>query len=366
MTNSGFTAVGQIQTDYYISKGPATQVFTPQFTYKGFQYIQLSSPSNPASVGGVSGTPPGLPAGVTVTVDSVQEVRQALRPTGAFASAEPLLAKVHQNTLASIRENYVASILTDTPIYEKNPWTGDASLSAPTASLMFDTEREYWKVFQDLVENQEPSGELTLLAPTNNGYGHVGQTFKSATNAGATPIWDSYWFTIPWESYLRYGDSRGLAKTYPSMKKYLDAWIPQWTGKDGDAYNWTLTSGLGDWDPPTGADAPASYAQGEKTRLNMNAGNAYTIIAPASTAYVAYEAKIAADTARALGNNADAAHFDAVSPTPSRPTSTPSGGTRPSATTARTRRRSSSSPSSRSRWRSASSPTTCAAGCRRS
>ena len=77
---------------------------------------------------------------------------------------------------------------------------------------MLDTERQFAKVFQDLVDNQEPTGELTLLAPTNNGYGHVGQTFKSATNAGATPIWDSYWFTIPWESYLRYGDKRGPAE----------------------------------------------------------------------------------------------------------------------------------------------------------
>jgi hypothetical protein len=44
----------------------------------------------------------------------------------------------------------------------------------------------------------------------------------------------------------------------------------------------------------------------------MNTGNAYTIISPGSTAYVAYEAKIAADSARALGNSADAAHFDQV------------------------------------------------------
>ena len=305
VTNSGFTAVGQIQTDYYIAKGTGTpaepEVFTPQYTYKGFQYIQVSAPSNPASTQAGSGTPQPLPSGTSVTVDSVQEVRQALTPTGAFDASNALLDKIHQNTLASLHENYVASIITDTPIYEKNAWTGDASLSAPTASLMLDTERQYRKVFQDLIENQEPTGEVTLLAPTNNGYGHVGQTFKSATNAGATPIWDSYWFTIPWESYQRYGDKRGLARTYGAMKAYLDQWIPQWTDKDGDTYAYTLTSGLGDWDPPTGVDAPA----GAPTKVAIP-----TIIAPTSTAYVAYEAKIAADTARALGNSADAAHFD--------------------------------------------------------
>ena len=55
------------------------------------------------------------------------------------------------------------------------------------------------------------------------------------------------------------------------MKKYLDEWIPQWTDKDGDAFAYTLTSGLGDWDPPTGVDAPV----GAPTKVAIP-----TIIAP--------------------------------------------------------------------------------------
>jgi len=306
VSSTGYTPNGQIQTDYYIAKGTGSagrpEVFAPQFTYKGFQYIQISSPSSPASTSG--GTPQPLPSGVTVRVESVQEVRTSMPESGSFTSSNPLLNQIEKYTRAAIAENYVAGIITDTPEYEKNAWTGDAQLSAPAASLMFDTQRQYWKAFQDMADNQvAATGEVTLLAPTNKGYGHVGQTFKSAANGGASPVWDAFWFVIPWESYLRYGDVRGLQTTYPLMQKYLDNWVPQWTNKDGDSYNYTLTAGLGDWCPPTGVDAP----DGAPTKVRIP-----TVIAPTVTAYYAYLTKIAADSARALGRTAEAAHFDQV------------------------------------------------------
>src|SRR4051794_32646353 len=132
VTNAGFTAVGQIQTDYYIADGTGTpehpEVFQPQFTYKGFQYIQVSAPSDPASTQAGSGTPQPLAQGTSVTVDSVQEVRQDLATTGTFSAGASLLEKIHQTTLASLHENYVASIITDTA-YE-------AKIAADTARTL--------------------------------------------------------------------------------------------------------------------------------------------------------------------------------------------------------------------------------------
>ena len=127
---------------------------------------------------------------------------------------------------------------------------------------------------------QTEQGELSLLAPSNENYGYLGKPyFKPTDCCGATPAWDAFWFVIPWESWMRYGDRRALEKTYPAMQKYLDEWIPRWTNKDGDAYAYTLTSGLGDWVPPEGVP---------------------TINALTSTAYYAYLTRIAADTARVL------------------------------------------------------------------
>jgi alpha-L-rhamnosidase len=269
---------GQLQTDHYVVKGAGEERFTPRFTYKGFQYVQLSGPG---------GAP--LPAGATATVERIQQVRTALTAASSFESASGTLDRIHRNTAWAVQSN-VHGIVTDTPVYEKNAWTGDAALTAGTASLLFDTERLYRKIFQDMRDAQTDAGELPLLCPSNRNYGYVGKpAFKPEGCCGATPAWDAFWFVIPWESYMRHGDRGALAASYPAMRKYLDEWIPRWTGKDGDSYAGTLTAGLGDWVPPTGVP---------------------THDALVSTAYYAHLAGIAADVARALGESADRARYE--------------------------------------------------------
>ena len=276
--DGNFLVLGQLQTDYYIAKGVRDEVWSPRFTYKGFQYVQLSAPS---------GEP--LAKNVSVTVEHIQQVRSALARTSSFESSNATLNRIYRNTAWAIQNN-MHGIITDTPVYEKNAWTGDASLTAGTASLLFDTERLYRKMFQDMRDAQTEQGELSLLAPSNENYGYLGKPyFKPTDCCGATPAWDAFWFVIPWESWIRYGDRRALEKTYPAMQKYLDEWIPRWTNKDGDAYAYTLTSGLGDWVPPEGVP---------------------TINALTSTAYYAYLTRIAADVARVLEKTQDAIRYD--------------------------------------------------------
>jgi alpha-L-rhamnosidase len=269
---------GQLQTDYYVAKGAANETWSPRFSYKGFQYVQLSGPN---------GQP--LPKGVTVSIERIERVRSGLAQTATFESSNETLNRIHRNTVWAIQSN-LHSVITDTPVYEKNAWTGDAALTAGTASILFDTERLYRKMFQDMQDAQTEKGEVPLLAPSNQNYGYVGKpAFKPVGCCGATPAWDAFWFVIPWESYQRYGNLAALEKTYPAMQKYLDVWIPQWTGKDGDAYSHTLTSGLGDWVPPQGVP---------------------TINALVSTAFYSHLTRIASDVARALGRPQDAARYD--------------------------------------------------------
>ena len=271
---------GQLQTDYYVAKGGGTETWSPRFSYKGFRYVQISGPN---------GQP--LPSGVSVTVERIDQVRSSVSPTSTFTASNATLERIHRNTAWAIQSN-LQGVITDTPVYEKNAWTGDAQLTSGTASTLFDTERLYWKMFQDMLDDQTVHGEVSLLAPTNTHYGWAGKpAFKPADCCGATPAWDAFWFVIPWESYQRYGDARALAKTYPAMQRYLDDWIPQWTSRDGDGLAYTLTSGLGDWVPPEGVP---------------------TLNRLASTAYYAHEARIAASVARVLGRTADAARYDTL------------------------------------------------------
>jgi len=277
-TDGNFLVFGQLQTDYYIAKGTGDELWTPRFSYKGFQYVQVSGPN---------GEP--LPKNVSVSIERIQQVGTSSARTSRFESTNPTLNRIYNNTSWAVQNN-MHGIITDTPVYEKNAWTGDASLTAGTASLLFDTERLYRKMFQDMLDAQTAQGELSLLAPSNQNYGYLGKpAFKPTDCCGATPAWDSFWFVIPWKSWMQYGDRRALEKTYPAMRKYLDEWVPRWTNKDGDRFDHTLTSGLGDWLPPAGVP---------------------TINALTSTAYYAYLTRIAADTARVLDQPQDASRYD--------------------------------------------------------
>ena len=104
----------------------------------------------------------------------------------------------------------------------RTPGRATRSSRPGTASLLFDTERLYRKMFQDMLDAQTEQGEVPLLAPSNRNYGYVGKpAFKPANCCGATPAWDAFWFVIPWESYTRYGDRRRSSATLPG-----DAEVP--------------------------------------------------------------------------------------------------------------------------------------------
>ena len=62
-----------------------------------------------------------------------------LRRTGTFTSSHKLINKLHQNTVWSMRDNFV-SIPTDCPQRdERLGWTGDIQVFAPSANFLFDT-----------------------------------------------------------------------------------------------------------------------------------------------------------------------------------------------------------------------------------
>ena len=279
-TDGNALVYGQLQTDYYVAKEKGRETWRPRFSYKGFRYMQISAPNRRA-----------LPGGVTPEVTRVDVVRSSVPDTSTLDASQPTLAHIHRNTSWAIHSN-MHGIITDTPVYEKNGWTGDAQLTSGAASLLVDTERLYRKMFQDMADGQTAQGEVPLLSPSNRNYGYVGKpAFKPVDCCGATPAWDAFWFVLPWESYRRHGDIRALERTWPLMQKYLDDWVPQWTGKDGDAYAYTLTSGLGDWLPPEGVP---------------------TINALVSSALYGRLAAIAGDVARALGDTAAASKYDAL------------------------------------------------------
>ena len=129
--------------------------FEPQVSYKGFRYVELSSRLGSLDQLKVTGllAHADLPVASTLT------------------SSDPYLERFDQAMRASLANN-MHHVPTDTPMHEKNGWTGDAltGLAAMTAS--FDLRRMLRKWAADQVDGQRADGSLSVIAP-NPGWGYV-------------------------------------------------------------------------------------------------------------------------------------------------------------------------------------------------
>jgi alpha-L-rhamnosidase len=111
-------------TDNLILSGEA-QEWEPSFTFHGFRYVQVE----------------GWPEETELNADSIAAivVNTDMEPTGFFNCSNPLLNKLHENIIWSMRGNFL-SIPTDCPQRdERLGWTGDINAFARTANFIYNT-----------------------------------------------------------------------------------------------------------------------------------------------------------------------------------------------------------------------------------
>lgn len=204
------------QEDVFILKGTGeNEVFMPQFSYHGFQYIEVES-DRP----------------VTLTIDNLTGLflHTDIPQVGHFSSSNNLLNKIWAATNQSYRGN-IHSIPTDCPQREKNGWTADAHIAIDLALLNFDGITFYEKWMNDFIDNQREDGVISGIIPSSGwGFGDW-----------PGPVWDAALFIIPNALYDYYGETRSIERLYPTMLRYLDYLKTKET--DGGYLNF----GLGDW-----------------------------------------------------------------------------------------------------------------------
>ncbi|MBC5617189.1 family 78 glycoside hydrolase catalytic domain [Alistipes sp. cv1] len=205
------------QTDTYTLKGEGVETFTPDFTYHGFQYVEVKS-DRPVKLNEESLT--------------ALFVHTAVEPVGTFSCSNELMNKIWKATNQSYLSN-LHSIPTDCPQREKNGWTADAHISIDLALLNFDGIRFYEKWLDDFVDNQREDGSISGIIPSS-GWGYADWI---------GPVWDAAMFIIPNALYDYYGDKRAIEKMYPVCEKYL-GYLQAREDQDG-----TVTYGIGDWVP---------------------------------------------------------------------------------------------------------------------
>ncbi|MDR3194175.1 MAG: glycoside hydrolase family 78 protein [Tannerella sp.] len=213
------------QTDIFILGGKGEETFMPRFNYKGFQYVEVTA---------------DRPVDLAADALTGWFMHSDLPPAGHFESSNPLINRLWE----AANNSYLSNLFgypTDCPHREKNGWTGDANLAVELGLYNFDGITVYEKWLADHRDEQQPNGVFSNIIPTS-GWGY---------DWGNGLDWTSSVAIVPWAVYQFYGDSRLLADSYESIKRYVD--------HATDISPTGLTAwGLGDW-VPVKSKTPQQY-----------------------------------------------------------------------------------------------------------
>ncbi|WP_205857239.1 alpha-L-rhamnosidase [Phytoactinopolyspora endophytica] len=257
--------------DTIVLDGSGPRTWEPRFTLHGFRYAEIEGW-----------------LGEVGQQDAVARVYHTdMERTGWFECSDPLLNRLHENIVWSMRGNFV-DIPTDCPQRdERLGWTGDIQVFAPTASFLYDCAGMLTSWLTDLANEQLDDGTVPWFVPTIPGGPHW-------TPARPGAVWGDAAVLTPWVLYDRFGDAGVLERQYDSAK----AWVDLVVNIAGADRLWNTGFQLGDWlDPAAPPDDP-SAARTDK----------YLV----ATAYLAWSARHLARTAAVLGKNEDAARYAAI------------------------------------------------------
>lgn len=249
-------------TDTFTPSVTGTVEWEPLFTFHGFRYAEIS----------------GLPKDAKPKKEWVTGVvlHSDLKPAGTFVSSHDKLNRLQSNIVWGWRGNSL-DIPTDCPQRdERLGWTGDAEVFCPTS--MFNTDAHaFWKSWlASMRDDQMSDGRIPHVIPD------VLPNWQ-----GGSPGWMDAATIIPWEVYVRTGDTAMLSENFGMMEK-LVGWYRSQATNGITAH----IQGFGDWLQP--------YANDRK-------GD--TPFALLGTAYYARSAGILADSAKVLGRGEDAKRY---------------------------------------------------------
>jgi alpha-L-rhamnosidase len=243
-------------TDVYYLRGGAVETLDPQFTLKGFRYVEVT----------------GLTAKPALDTVTGIVVHSNMHRTGSFTCSNPLINQLYSNIVWGQKGNYI-SVPTDCPQRdERAGWTGDAEFFAPTAAYNYDVSSFFtsWLVTM-CDDSQHDDGSFAHVAP------------DLEIGSGAT-AWGDAALQCTYRIYEVYGDKTIVRAHYSEMARYMD-----FLAAHSDHYV-AHVGGFEDW-------------------LNLGGGASDTVI---DTAYYAYLAGIMSEMADAIGNKADGAKYQTL------------------------------------------------------
>lgn len=247
-------------TDVYILKGgEAAETFEPHFTFHGFRYVELS----------------GYPERPLLDMLTGCMVQSATPPVGTFTCSNSMVNQLQHNITWGQRGNFL-SVPTDCPQRdERLGWLGDAQAFVRTAAMNFDVAAFFTKWLVDVEDAQSSAGAFPDVAP------------RLVAIADGAPAWGDAGVIVPWTIYRVYGDTQIVARHWDALVRWMD-FLHQ--ANPSHIRTARLGNNYGDW-------------------LSIDADTPREVLA---TAYYAYDARLMAEMAAAIGRPAEASHYIAL------------------------------------------------------
>lgn len=252
------------QRESYTLRGGAEETFEPHFTFHGFRYVRVT----------------GFPGTLTLRAITGIVVHSDMPRTGKFETSDAMLNQLYHNIVWGQKGNFVG-VPTDCPQRdERLGWTGDAQVFSRTAAFNYDVAGFFTSWLGDAIADQRAIGSFPDVIPD--------VLSRGQPNATSSAGWGDAGVIIPWTMYLAYGDTRLLARQYPSMRRYVEYQHKV----AGDALLWNSGWHYGDWLAFSTVRADYPGATTDKDLI--------------ATAFFAHSTDLLARSAQVLGHTDDA------------------------------------------------------------
>ncbi|CAK7231032.1 hypothetical protein SBRCBS47491_007794 [Sporothrix bragantina] len=210
-----------------IHLGGPTRGYEPRFTFYGFRYAEITGYD-----------------GVQLSDFTAVVISSDLRRTGTFECSHDLVNQLHENTVWSMRGNFI-SVPTDCPQRdERLGWSGDLQIFAPTANFLYDTAGFIGDWLRDLAADQADLGGIVPTVVPN-----VPMPPRH-NNRQPMAAWGDAAVLTPWDLYQFFGDVSVLRKQWNSMVQWLDHGIPRDGDKNGPGFYDMNMPQFADWLDP--------------------------------------------------------------------------------------------------------------------
>lgn len=274
LNEDGTVGQGKTGKPYYYDytlKGEGIEEWRPNFSYYGYQYVQIES------INYKEDKDKNLPTLVDLKSNFIYN---SAGEAGSFECSNDIFNKAHWLINNAIKSNF-QSVFTDCPQREKLGWIEEIHLNGPGLLFNYNLESFIPATMQNISDSQRDNGLIPTIVPE---YVVFGGDFTDSPEWGVTGV------ILPWMYYEYYGDASLIEKYYPVMKKYVDY-------LETKATDHIVSHGLGDWyDYGTHA---AGYSKNSPIALS-------------ATSHYFYGASLVAKAAKLLNKTEDIAKYETL------------------------------------------------------